>query len=169
MKQMNRAFKQLNEQIADKGKKEENLRLCSEFQRACAGAKAQMAPPVRAPRPPRGERPAGGGERPAGDRPAPNAEKPRNGVVNAEQPETAPRPPAAGQPGSGRPAAAPSTPVDPKRNAMYHEHLLKTLKQMIVVEEDLLADKFDAAKADLAKVGELGGAGHEALGVKDED
>lgn len=166
MKAMGRALKQLHEQIGDKDKKDENIRLCSEFEKACAGAKAQVPPPPRD-RSPWGDRSGGNQPGPAG------AEKSKNAIVSPDQPqpaEPAQRPASGrqprleGQPEGGRPAA----PVDPKRVEMFRGDLMKVLKQMIVVEEDLMADKFDAATADLAKVIALGEAGHKDLGIGDD-
>lgn len=45
MKQMNRVLRQLKSQIGDATKRDENLRLITEMQRGCVGAKGAALPP----------------------------------------------------------------------------------------------------------------------------
>lgn len=55
-----------------------------------------------------------------------------------------------------------------KRVATFRQDLIGALRKLLDVEQDVLADKFDAANADLDELVKLRAAAHKELGVKDD-
>jgi hypothetical protein len=112
MKGMNRSLRQLNQQIGDASKKDENLRLVNEIQRGCATAKGAVLP-----------------------------EKYLKGDDAAKA----------------------------KTAAEFRSTLIKMMRTLLDMEEDIAAGKTAEAEAKLKQVVKMGEDGHHALGVKDEN
>lgn len=154
MKLVNRSVRRLKGQIADPEKKEENLRLVGDVERAVVFAKSQPLPDVHKGK---GE---GRGEAPRGAAPA------RNSIVT-EQPEPKPEAKPGAEP-KGDPQGEAKKP-DPKATEEYRRRLLGLLKEVVQIEQDLMDGKFDEAKKELDKVPTMRDEAHKALGVKEDE
>jgi hypothetical protein len=145
MKTINRSFRRLRQQIADADKKEDNLKLVATIEKAIVAAKSMPVPE---------KRPQRGREGDAG---------PRGAAPHGyEQPESKPQ---AEQPKPSEPM----TPERAKATEEYRRDLLKLLRQVTDIEQDLLDNKFDQAKTELAKLPQMRDDAHKALGVKKDD
>jgi hypothetical protein len=154
MKLINRSVRRLKQQAGDAEKKEENLRLVGEIERAVVFAKSQPVPDVR------GRKGEGRGEAPRGAAPA------RNSVVT-DQPE--PKPTAEPKPGAEPKAEAKKPEPDPKVTEEFRRRLVGLLKEVVEIEQDLLEGKLEQAKTEVAKLPAMRDEAHKALGVKEED
>src|SRR5205085_2861075 len=56
-----------------------------------------------------------------------------------------------------------------KMSEQFRRDLIKALRTSIEIEEDLLVDKNDAAKAKLATIKTMREESHKAMGVKDDE
>ena len=159
MKLINRSARRLKQQIADPEKKEENLKIVGDIEKAIVAAKSMPAPEAR-------ERRGGPGghEQPGGSiREGANDAQPERGSPPAAP--VAGRPGDDAKPGDRKPGGPPA---DPKRTETYRRDLLKLLQQVLTVEQDLMDGKTDAAKEDFDKIVALRDAAHKELGIMDE-
>ena len=175
MKAINRGFRQLRDQIADPEKKEENLKIVGDIEKAIVAAKSMPVPAERRGGPGGPGRGPSGGE--GGGPKGPGGggggagggahEEPGGRLVEDqnEAPKTQPQGDAPkAQPKEGEPK--PAAPADPKRTEDFRRDLVKLLKQTIEIEQDLLDGKFDQAKTDMGKIPELRDDAHKELGVR---
>jgi soluble cytochrome b562 len=140
MKLINRSVRKLSQQIDDPEKKQENLQLLGEIERAAVTAKSMPVPAKRAPR--------GGPEGAPRGRVEEHNEAPMPAAQNEKQPQGAP------------PAA------DPQREETFRRDLMKLIRQALDIEQDLMDGKPDQAKADLKKIAEIRNDAHKELGVR---
>lgn len=110
MKGMNRSMRQLEDQLGDASKKEDNLRLVGELQRNCAAAKNGQA-----------------------------------NVIREMKDEAA----------------------KAKASVAYRKHLIAVMRKLLDIEESIMADKIEAAKAQMGEVAKMRDDGHKELGVED--
>jgi hypothetical protein len=113
MKQIRRAMEQLQKQVSDPSKKDENLRLINDMQRGCVMAKGQPLPPDRL----------------------------ENAMDEAAK---------------------------AKLNDTFHSEMRKALHLMLDAEDDLVANRTDAAKVKLDQLQKMREDDHKALGVEEE-
>jgi hypothetical protein len=114
MKGMNRGLKNLLAQVGDPTKKDDNLKIVNDMQRACVGAKSQ---------------------------PVPKDVLEKAGDAKAQA----------------------------KVSAAYRTYLIKTMRTLLDLEEAIVSDNNDVAKAKVAEIEKLRDAGHDAVGLSDEE
>jgi hypothetical protein len=141
MKLMRRSLRQLRAQITDSAKRDENLKLIGDMERGCLSAKS-MPVPDRHEKEAEGSRGSDHGS--SGDGTKPN-EAPKAQSANTPSSDWA------------------------KTEEMYRGDLISLMRQLLDVEQDLAARKFDQAKADLDKVIATRKDAHKELNVKDKD
>lgn len=114
MSGINRGLRQLRTQVTDASKKEDNLRIIGDMQRACLGAK-ELPPPRE--------------------------------LMNAAKDDAA----------------------KTKVAETYRGELIKAMRVLIDLEQDVLDGKTDSAKTRLADLIKTRDAGHKAVGVEEEE
>jgi soluble cytochrome b562 len=155
MKLINRSVKRLKQQIADSEKKEDNLKLVGDVERAIVAAKGMPLPERREPGAGEGargrEQPGGRLENDQNEAPAPKSTQPKDGDAK------------------GQPGREPLTPEQKAKAAeSYRRELMKLMRQMLDIEQDLLDGNLDQAKTEVAKVTQTRDEAHKALGVRQE-
>jgi hypothetical protein len=175
MKLINRSVRRLKNQIADPEKKEENLKLVGDIERGIVAAKGMGLPERRpgGPGPRGGGRGEGGGQGPGGGEGGGRGGE-HNGVVTPgeiEQPQGTP--PARGDAPKGEApkgeAPRRGEPLDrAKASEEYRRDLVRLLRQVLDVEQDLMDSKFEQAQTELGKIPQMRDDAHRALGVKEE-
>jgi len=165
MKLINRSVRRLKGQITDAAKKEDNLKLVGDIERAIVAAKGMPLPDLNAPR---GRGPGGGGRgNEGGGREEPGGalrQDPNAPTTTEAPPERGAQPKEDAKQPEHKPEAAP----DPKKTEEFRRELMKLLRQVIDLEQDVMDGKLDQAKTDLDKVPQIRDEAHKELGVRQE-